>query len=88
MSSDVQEPRVEERPLEPVPHLSPPLKKSWREQRWERRRRRVWLEEALGWVLVPVIVIGGYLFIDMVLNALGTSPTAIFNGLATISSSF
>ena len=33
---------------------------TWREQRWERRRRRRVVEEALGWLLVPVILVGGY----------------------------
>lgn len=31
-----------------------------REQRWQRRRRRYWMEEILGWLLVPVILIGLY----------------------------
>jgi hypothetical protein len=35
---------------------------------------------------VPLIVIGAYLFVDMALSALGTSPSAIINGLGTITS--
>jgi hypothetical protein len=79
---------VHEQPLEPVPQLTVPAKKSRRELRWERRRRRLRFEEVLGWVLVPVILAAAYLFVDMVLNALGTSPSAIFSGLSAISSSF
>jgi hypothetical protein len=59
-------------------------RKSWSEQRAERRRRRVWLEEVLAWILVPVIVLGSWWFIDMVLAALGTSPAAILNGLSAV----
>jgi hypothetical protein len=82
---------VHEGPLDAAPHLTAPdlavpVRKSWREQRWERRRRRLWLEELLGWILVPLIVIGAYLFVDMALSALGTSPSAIINGLGTITS--
>jgi len=72
--------------VEPAP--APRVKKSWREQRWERRRRRIWFEEVLAWILVPIILIGGYFFVDGVLTALGTSPSAIFNGLSTITSNF
>jgi len=78
------EPPVEE----PAPAPAPRVKKSWREQRWERRRRRIWFEEVLAWILVPIILIGGYFFVDGVLTALGTSPSAIFNGLSTITSNF
>ena len=44
----------------PAARKQPPAtrpRKSWREERWERRRRRVWFEELLGWILVPLIVI-------------------------------
>ena len=42
-------------PAAPVP-AAPPDRKTWREKRWERRRRRIWLEEVLAWVLVPLEV--------------------------------
>jgi hypothetical protein len=75
-------------PAAPVgqPTAAPVARKSWREQRAERRRRRVWLEEVLAWVLVPVIFIGAWWFVDAVLTALGTSPSAILNGLSAITS--
>lgn len=57
------------------------LKRSWREQRWERRRRRRAAEEVLGWIVVPVILITGYWAIKAGLGALGTTPTALFQGL-------
>ena len=81
---------VQEGPLERVPSIPVEArpKKSGRERRYERRRRRIWFEELLGWILVPVILISGYLFVEAFLNALGTSPSAIFNGLGTISSNF
>lgn len=59
----------------PLP--SAKAKKSWREQRWERRRRRRAVEEMLGWILVPVILVAGYWSLRAGLNALGTSPTAL-----------
>ncbi len=68
------------------PPAAPIARKTWREQRAERRRRRVWLEEVLAWVLVPVIVVGTWWFVDTVLTALGTSPSAILNGLSAITS--
>jgi hypothetical protein len=71
--------------LESSPALhSTALKKSWREKRQERRRRRIWLEEALAWVLVPIIFVGAYWFIDAVLAALGSSPSAIVSGISQI----
>ena len=79
---------VHEGPLEHAPAVHAPIaashKKSWREQRWERRRRRIWFEEVLGWILVPTIVVATYLFIVAVLSALGTSPAAIIDGIKTI----
>ena len=79
MISDVQQGS-----LESAPALTAPRKKTWREQRWERRRRRIWFEEALSWILVPIIFVSAYWAIDMGLAALGTSPTAIRNGISAI----
>ena len=36
----------------------------------------------MGWILVPVIVIGSYWLVELVLNAMGTSMGAIINGLS------
>ena len=76
---------VEEGPLDPVPVVPPiretivepvaPPKKSWREQRRERRRR---------WIFVPIILLGTYWLIIAVLDALGTSPSAIMTGINAI----
>lgn len=49
----------------------------WREQRWRRRRRRKVGEEVLAWILVPLIVLGGYWMLSTVLAAMGTSPGAV-----------
>lgn len=67
-----------------LPGAPAPAKKTWREKRQTRRRRRIWLEELLGWVLVPVILIGLYWAVEGALNALGTSPSAIINGIGAI----
>jgi hypothetical protein len=76
---------VQQAPLETAPATATgPQKKTWREQRWERRRRRIWFEELLGWILVPLIVFAAYWAIDMVLTGLGTSPAAIVNGIGAI----
>jgi nicotinamide riboside transporter PnuC len=76
---------LHEGPLEAAPVITP-AKPSWREQRRNRRRRRVWFEEILGWILVPVIVVGGYWLVIVALNAVGTSPSAIIDGLTNITS--
>ena len=50
---------IHEGPLEPTP--TPQAQKlTWREKRWERRRKRRMFEEVLGWILVPVILIALY----------------------------
>jgi hypothetical protein len=77
MTSDVQQ-----GPLETTPALTAPAaKKTWREQRWERRRRRIWFEEMMGWILVPIILFSIYWIVDGFLAALGTSPSAIAAGI-------
>ncbi len=58
-------------------------KKTWREKRWERRRRRRFTEEVMGWVLVPVILISGFWAVKAGLNALGTNFTALVQGIKT-----
>ena len=68
---------LHEGPLETSSIPAAPAKMTWREKRYQRRRRRVWLEEILGWILVPVIVIACYWVLNMILTAVGTSPGAI-----------
>jgi hypothetical protein len=80
MSSEIHEVG----PLEPAARAAPVYKKTWREKRWERRHRRRVVEEALGWVLVPVIVIAAFWGLKGVLNALGTSPTALIQGVKAV----
>ena len=71
-------------PLRPSAVAASAYKKSWREKRWERRHRRRMAEEVLGWVLVPIIVIGGFWGLKATLNALGTSPSALIQGVKAI----
>jgi len=73
---------IHEGPLQPA--ASPSTRRSWREQRWERRRRRRLHEELLGWALVPLIVFGCYWAVDAALGALGTSPAALVQGVQMI----
>jgi len=75
---------IHEGPLQASRTLETPAKLSWREKRYQRRRRRIWLEEVLGWILVPVILLGCYWFLEVGLNALGTSPAAIMEGIEAI----
>ena len=63
---------------------APAAKLSWREKRYQRRRRRVWFEEILAWILVPIIVLSCYWVLVVGLNALGTSPAAIMEGIEAI----
>jgi len=70
-------------PLEPAIVAAPVYKKSWREKRWERRHRRRAAEEALGWILVPVILVGAFWSLKAVLGAFGSSPTALIQGIKT-----
>lgn len=73
---------IQEGPLQAA--AGPAARKSWREQRWERRRRRRLYEEILGWMLVPTIILGCYWAIDAGLGAIGTSPAALVQGVQTI----
>jgi hypothetical protein len=75
---------LHEGPLQASRTLDAPAKVSWREKRYQRRRRRVWLEEILGWILVPVIILGCYWFLEVSLSSLGTSPAAIMEGIEAI----
>ena len=71
-------------PLTQAVHTATPrARKSWREKRWERRRRRRFTEEVLGWVLVPVIVFSGFWAVKAGLNALGTNFTTLIQGVKT-----
>ncbi len=82
MTSDVGE-----RPLESEPAPAPPAPArtlTWRETRWQRRRRRRLFEEILGWILVPVICVALYWGVRAGLNAAGTSPTAVIQAIKTL----
>jgi hypothetical protein len=74
-------------PIEATRIIEPPAKLSWREKRERRRRRRVWFEEILAWILVPAIIFGCYWLLNMGLNAIGTSPAALIDGIKTITDS-
>lgn len=70
-----------------APATASPAKKTWREKRWERRRRRIWFEELLGWILVPIIVIASYWALKGGLALLGTTPTDVIQMIKTLASS-
>ena len=75
---------ADHRTLPESPAAAPRHRKSWREQRWERRRRRYMFEEILGWILVPIILIAAYWAIDAGLAALGTSPAQVIEGVRMV----
>ena len=77
---------IHEGPLQPASEPVPAStqKLSWREKRWQRRRRRKMFEEVLGWVLVPIIIGALYWGVKAGLNAAGTSPTAIVQGVRAL----
>lgn len=79
---------IHEGPLEAAQATTAPAKLSWRQQREVRRRRRVWFEEILAWILVPIIIVGGYWLFEGTLNALGMSTEAIVEGLRAVAASF
>ncbi|WP_112664162.1 hypothetical protein [Microvirga flavescens] len=79
---------LHEGPLETATEVAAPVRRTWREQRERRRRRRIWMEEILGWILVPAIVVGCYWAAEGVMTALGTSPSAILNGFNMVTSGF
>lgn len=71
-------------PLPKAPVARPQrYRKGWREKRWERRRRRRFTEEVLGWVLVPVILLSGFWAVRAGLGALGTNFTDLIKGIRT-----
>ena len=74
---------TEPHPVEPAPAPAPASAQNltWREKRWQRRRRRKMFEEILGWILVPIILVGGYWAVVAGLNAAGTSPSALIAGI-------
>ena len=74
---------LHEGPLESPSAPAAPAKMTWREKRYQRRRRRVWFEELLGWILVPLILFGCYWLGDTILTAVGMSPSAIYDGIKT-----
>jgi hypothetical protein len=74
---------LHEGPLEAAPTIVK-AKPSWREQRRARRRRRVWFEEVLAWILVPIIIVGLYWAVELTMNGLGTSTSAVIDGVRAI----
>lgn len=83
MMTDMQTPSLPSTPAQ----AAAARKLSWREKRWQRRRRRRYLEEITGWLLVPVILFGAYWIVNTILEGLGTSLPAIVQGVQTIVSS-
>ena len=87
MTTEVHEISLETAPAVAASAVAVPAEKTWRQKRWERRRRRIWLEEVLAWIMVPLIVIGFYYLIEAILGALGTSVSAVAEGIRMIVSS-
>jgi hypothetical protein len=81
MTSDIQESPLQP---EPAPAAAPVQTLTARERRWQRRRRRKYFEEVLGWILVPIILGAIYWGVKAGLNAAGTSPTAIVQGIRAL----
>lgn len=53
------------------------------ERRWARRRR-LWFEELLGWIFVPIILIALYWAIIGIFAIMGTTPEAVISGIRQI----
>ena len=58
--------------------------KSGRQMRRGRRRRRVWFEELMGWVFVPVILYAVYWASISLLALFGKTPQEVIEGLTQI----
>lgn len=54
------------------------------EKRWARRRRRLWLEELLGWIFVPIILIALYWSVIGIFALMGTTPDAVISGIRQV----
>jgi hypothetical protein len=74
---------IHDAPLEAAP-AAPAPRKSWREQRWERRRRRRIFEEIVAWIVVPLILLGAYWAVMGAFDAMGTSPAALIQGVQMV----
>lgn len=82
MTSDAQE-----EPLTPVATPMAPARPkppSSREQRRRRRRARHRGEEILGWILVPLILIGVVWGVNAILEAMGSSPGVVWDQLMQV----
>ena len=78
MTAEIHDAQVEAAPAAPA------SRKSWREQRWERRRRRRIFEEIVAWITVPIILFAGYWAVTAGLDAMGTSPAALIQGVQLV----
>jgi hypothetical protein len=70
-------------PLEAAPAIAQ-AKPTRREQRRARRRRRIWFEEILGWILVHIILFALYWAVELTMRVLGTSTSAIMDGIQVL----
>lgn len=73
---------------EPASAAPVAYKLTWREKRYLRRRRRIWFEEILGWILVPVILYACYWSLEQGLAAIGMTPASLIEGLNAIIAHF
>ncbi|MEH3116966.1 MAG: hypothetical protein PGN25_04975 [Methylorubrum populi] len=83
MTSDAQEEHLTpvatppQMPVRPAPLTA-------RERRRRRRKSRHRGEEILGWILVPLILIGLVWGVNAVLEAMGTSPGVAWDQLMQV----
>jgi hypothetical protein len=67
---------------------APAQKLTAKEKRWQRRRRRHVVEEVIGWILVPVILIALYFALIGGLAIFGLSLDDLMEGLRVIRAQF
>ncbi len=68
----------------PRPDTPPKKHKTMRMARRERRRRRVWFEELVGWIFVPVILVALYWAGTGLLSIFGKNPQEVWDGLMQV----
>jgi len=67
--------------VSPEQRAAAPKKRGWRKSYKERHRRRIWFEELLGWIFVPIILFFTYWCVVGLIGLFGKTPAELMEGL-------